>query len=138
MLMQVFGCFRGPLLLLPLVQSPPTPRLFERRLIGRTYARIGESVQPVRGKTVAGIALKISGPQQFIDQGSTFAPTRVQAYADCRCPHLHVGGGFPKICFRMCLNIPKASSLMSIPDHPEVWSAYPPNILRRQGLCVAI
>src|SRR5215212_10078190 len=46
------------------------------------------------------------------------------------------GAGCPKICFRMCLNIPRASSLMSIPDHPEVWSAHPPAILRRQGLSV--
>jgi hypothetical protein len=45
------------------------------------------------------------------------------------------GAGCPKICLRMCFNIPWASSLMSIPDHPEVWSsAHPPNILRRQGL----
>src|SRR5215210_8759522 len=38
------------------VQSPSTPRLFERRLVGRGYARIGESVKPVRCKTGAGVA----------------------------------------------------------------------------------
>src|SRR5215213_7397148 len=85
-----------PSTLLPLVQSPPTPHLHERRLVGRGYTRIGKSVQPVRGKGGAGITLKVSGLQQFIDQGTTLAPARVQAYADRRCPHLHVWGGVPK------------------------------------------
>src|SRR5215218_2872509 len=73
-----------PSTLLPLVQSPPTPHLYERRLVGRGYTRIGKSVEPVRGKAGAGIALELSGLPQFIDQGTAFAPARVQAYANCR------------------------------------------------------
>ena len=73
-----------PSTLPPLVQSPPTPHLYERRLVGYRYTRIGKSVQPVRGKAGAGIALEVSGPQQFIDQGTTLTPARVYAYADCR------------------------------------------------------
>ena len=121
--------------LLSLVQPHPTPRLDQRRLVGCGHPRIGESVQPVGGKAGAGIALEVSRPQQFLDQDTAFTPAGFHAYADRRCPHLHVWGGRPKICLRMCFNIPRASSLMSIPDHPEVWSsAHPPNILRRQGL----
>src|SRR5215204_194118 len=85
---------RPPLLWL-LVHPYPTPRLFERRLIGRDYARIGEPVKPVRCKARAGIALEVSVPQQLIDQGSALAPARGQAYADCRWPHLHVWGTPP-------------------------------------------
>src|SRR5215212_2424997 len=73
-----------PSTLPPLVQSPPTPRLCERRVVGYLYTRIGKSVEPVRGKAGAGIALEVSGPQQFIDQGTTLTPARVYAYADCR------------------------------------------------------
>jgi hypothetical protein len=98
--------------LLSLVLPHPAPRLFERRLIGRDYARIGESVKPVRCKTGAGIALKMSGLQQFIDQGTTFAPARVYAYADCCCPHLHVGGGFSQ------------DLLSHVPQHPKGFVAY--------------
>jgi hypothetical protein len=71
-------------LLPPFVQSLLTPRLFERRLLGRGNARVGESVQPVRGKAGTGIALEVSIPQQFIDQCTALAPSRVQAYADRR------------------------------------------------------
>src|SRR5215210_8016492 len=66
-----------PSTLPPLVQSPPTPHLYERRLVGYRYTRIGKSVQPGRGKAGAGIALEVSGPQQFIDQGTTLTPARV-------------------------------------------------------------
>src|SRR5215208_6628500 len=80
------GVGLSPSPLLPLVQSPPTPRLFEHRLVSRDYARIGESVKPVRGKAGAGIALEVSRPQQFLDQDTAFTPAGFHAYADRRCP----------------------------------------------------
>ena len=45
---------------------------------GRGYARIGKSVQPVRGKAGAGIASDVSATQQLVDQGTTLAPARVR------------------------------------------------------------
>src|SRR5215207_5623775 len=65
-------------------------------LVGCGYAPVGKSVQPVRGKAGAGVALEVSIPQQFIDQAIAFAPARVHAYADSRSSHHHVWGGLPK------------------------------------------
>jgi len=91
-------------------------------LVGHGYAQVSKSVQPVRGKTGAGIALKVSGPQKFIDQGTTLAPTGVQAYADRRSPHLHVGGGVSK------------DLLSHVPQHPQgfIDYVYPP-IIQKYG-----
>ena len=63
-------------------------------LVSRGYTRISKSVQPVRGKAGAGVALEVSAPQQLLDQGMAFAPARVHAYADCRSTH-HVWGWVP-------------------------------------------
>src|SRR5215213_6237577 len=84
------GLGLSPSPVLSLVQSPPTPHLFERRLIGRAYAQGGKSVQPVRGKAGAGVASEVSVPQQFIDQAIAFAPARVHAYTYSRSTHHHV------------------------------------------------
>jgi hypothetical protein len=64
-------------------------------LVGRGYAQGGKSVQAVRGKAWAWVALEVSVPQQFIDQAIAFAPARVHAYADCRSTHGHVWGWLP-------------------------------------------
>src|SRR5215210_2558642 len=74
--------------------------------VGRGYAPVGKSVQPVRGKAGAGIALEIISLQQFIYQDTAFNPAGIQAYADCRCPHLHVWGGLPQ------------DLLSHVPQHP--------------------
>jgi len=80
----------------PLVLPRPTSsRLYQRRLVGRGYARIGKSIEPVRGEAWAGVALDVSGPQQLIDQAIAFAPSWGYAYADCRSTHLHIWGGLP-------------------------------------------
>src|ERR671911_722173 len=61
-------------------------------LVGCGYAQGGKSVQAVRGKAGAWVALEVSVPQQFIDQAIAFAPPRVHAYADSRTTHHHVWG----------------------------------------------
>ena len=90
--------------------------------VGRGYARIGKSVQPMRSKARAGIALEVSVPQQFIDQAIAFAPAGVNAYADCRTTDPHVWGGLPKDL---------ASHVL---QHPQGLVAHLPNTLRHQGL----
>src|SRR5215203_1692718 len=64
-------------------------------LVGCGYAQVGKSVQTVRGKAGAWVALEVSVPQQFLDQAIAFAPARVHAYADCRSTHHHVRGWLP-------------------------------------------
>jgi len=64
----------------------------ELSFVGCGYAQGGKSVQPVRGKAGAGIALEVSVPQQFIDQAIAFAPARDDAHANSRSTHHHVWG----------------------------------------------
>src|ERR687894_1161187 len=67
--------------------TPPGPGL---SLVGCGYTPVGKSVQAVRGKAGAGVALEVSTPQQLLDQAIAFAPARVHAYTDCRSTHHHV------------------------------------------------
>ena len=77
---------------------PPEPLSYRTGAIcfvGCGYAQGGKSVEAVRGKAGAGIALDVSTPQQFIDQAIAFAPARDHAYADSRSTHHHVWGRLP-------------------------------------------
>src|SRR5215212_1690566 len=94
-------------------------------LLGGAYTPVGESIQPVRSKARAGVALDVSGLQQFIDQAIAFAPARIHAYAECRSSHHHVWGGVPKDLHSHVL------------QHPKGLLAHLPNTLLHQGRCCA-
>jgi hypothetical protein len=94
-------------------------------LVSRGYTRISKSVEAVRGKAGAGVALEVSAPQQLLDQGMAFAPARVHAYADCRSTHHHVWGWLPN-------DLPS-----HVLQHPQGLGAHLPNTLRHQDFCTA-
>src|SRR5829696_4615033 len=56
-------------------------------LVSCGYARIGESVEPVRGKAGAWVSFNVSTPQQLLEQGIELALFGLQAYAARRSPH---------------------------------------------------
>ena len=64
--------------------------------VGRDYAPVGESVQPVRGKAWAWVMLDVPGPQQLVDQDIAFDTAWIYSYADRCCTHLYVWGGLPQ------------------------------------------